>query len=611
MNHILLGAIAGWTIFLGLPVARMRGVTERLRGMLALLSVGVLLFLIIEVGYQAMELVETSAKGADLKPAITHGLVFILGLSVGLIGLAAFESRKLQSAPKTTPQKLKSGSKKVLPLESEKPADVATMIAIGIGLHNFTEGLTIGQSFSSGALSLGWVLVIGFALHNATEGFGIAAPLAGQSVRWSRLVGLGLIAGLPTAVGAWMGGFWVNPTVELLFLSLALGSLIYVIRELFRLRFAHVSPVAAMNAVVIGLLIGFATELIVEVAQARETARMAAQRATNTVSVRFENGQAQPNPLSIKRGQTLMIENGEAQTLIFEGNGLFVGEVSVASQSQVPMTITGNPGSYTLTDERNRSVVVPVTVKAGEKIAALTEEVNAVGALTVLEGHIRASRALHNRAVSGQSPDAALDLKRAGKHAAHPQHELLMGKEPDALTLQKLLRKHHQLDPLNQALSAYVQVSGNKAASPTEVEKRYQALLTNVEQARKQIAASAYDTPDFRKRAAQFVLETAASEYTTATEGGTVNVTEPGVPGKDNVFEYQDARGFLQATHELLFPQESNAYATLNVHRALDQLLRETLNSWDPPKQPKPASEVQEAIKDMVGNMYHTVQITF
>jgi Predicted divalent heavy-metal cations transporter len=104
------------------------------------------------------------------------------------------------------------------------PLSIATMIAIGIGLHNFAEGLAIGQSFSGGSISLGVVLVVGFAMHNATEGFGIAAPLAGKPVSFWRIALLGLIGGGPTAVGALIGGFFVNEYVTLLFLTLAVGS---------------------------------------------------------------------------------------------------------------------------------------------------------------------------------------------------------------------------------------------------------------------------------------------------------------------------------------------------------------------------------------------------
>src|SRR5258705_5166590 len=99
--------------------------------------------------------------------------------------------------------------------------EVATMIAIGIGLHNFAEGLAIGQSFAGGAVSFGTTLVIGFALHNATEGFGIAGPLVGTKVSWGRILWLGVFGGGPTVLGAVVVRAWVRPLVAILFLLLA------------------------------------------------------------------------------------------------------------------------------------------------------------------------------------------------------------------------------------------------------------------------------------------------------------------------------------------------------------------------------------------------------
>jgi len=165
--------------------------------------------------------------------------------------------------------------------------------------------------------------------------------------------------------------------------------------------------------------------------------------------VRFASKQASPASLSLSRGQSLTIENGDNVPLVFEGNGLFVGEVVVPATGRISVSITGKEGQYTLVDERGQSAVASITVQPGEAVEPLTDEVNAVGALTVLEGHVRASKELHDRGVSKQGPDPALDLKRAGKHAGHPQHELLMGSEPDALSLQKLLRARNVFDSLN------------------------------------------------------------------------------------------------------------------------------------------------------------------
>jgi len=176
-TNIALGLIAGMTVFLGLPIARVKGVAETTKGMLALASAGILIFLIIEVGYHAIEIVESSAKSDNLNLTLLQGGILSLGLLLGLVGLSAIEEQRHQARN-----------------EGTTPLEIANMIALGIGLHNFAEGLAIGQSYSSGNTALGLVLVLGFALHNATEGFGIAAPIAGQDISWSKLFGLGLIA---------------------------------------------------------------------------------------------------------------------------------------------------------------------------------------------------------------------------------------------------------------------------------------------------------------------------------------------------------------------------------------------------------------------------------
>lgn len=106
----------------------------------------------------------------------------------------------------------------------------ALLIAVGIGLHNFSEGLAIGQSAASGEISLAVLLIVGFGLHNATEGFGIVAPMAGQSSRpsWSFLAALGLIGGGTTLVGTLIGQSFVNDAVSVGFLGLG-STLLWVV----------------------------------------------------------------------------------------------------------------------------------------------------------------------------------------------------------------------------------------------------------------------------------------------------------------------------------------------------------------------------------------------
>ena len=576
--NVVLGSIAGVTIFVGLLAARWRVVSERLRGLLVFASAGVLLFLVIEVGFQAMGVVEAGILSGGLAGGLVEGLILVAGFSVGLIGLAWLEERRVKKR-----------------IAGAGELEMATMIAIGIGLHNFAEGLAIGQSFASGATALGTVLVVGFALHNATEGFGIAGPLIGHAVSWKRLLWLGLIGGGPTALGAMIGGFWVHALVELLFLSLATGSLVYVLRELLRIRLRALSAVGVTSALAIGLFVAFGTELVVDVAQSG-LAR-AGSSGPASVTMVFADNQVSPVSASLARGESIAIENGDAITLIFEGNGLFVGEVAVSPSSTVTVAATGREGEYRLVDERGLSAAATVIVTAGAPVEPLTDEVNVVGALTVLEGHVRAARDLHERGARGEGPHPELDLKRAGKHAGHPHHELLMGSEPDALRLQKFLREGGAFDELDQSLSAYVAIMGDASVPEQEVERKYQEALQATERARQAVAGDAYETPRFRARVLRFVMDTAASEYATATQGGRVAVEEPGVPGRDNFIEYQDARSFFQAAYDLLGPLGDGLSA--DSRDAFQTILSDIFGTIDPadPDRPVPHSVIRDLIE--------------
>jgi zinc transporter, ZIP family len=140
---------------------------------------------------------------------------------------------------------------------------LALLIATGIGLHNFAEGLAIGQSAVVGDLQLAIVLIIGFGLHNMTEGFGIAGPLTDQAVSWRFIVLLGLIGGGPTFLGTVVGTIFYSPQVFILFLGLAAGSIIYVVAELFGVAKRFKAPEIVMWGVLLGFLLGYLTDLIV------------------------------------------------------------------------------------------------------------------------------------------------------------------------------------------------------------------------------------------------------------------------------------------------------------------------------------------------------------
>jgi ZIP family zinc transporter len=137
------------------------------------------------------------------------------------------------------------------------------VIAVAIGLHNFAEGLAIGVSAKAGAIGLATVLIIGFGLHNATEGFGIVGPLGGARPSWSWLGLAGLVGGGPTFLGTLVGYQVHSSALELLFYALAGGAILYVIGEIWTgmRRYGHHTLGLYMMAA--GFLVGVGTDLIV------------------------------------------------------------------------------------------------------------------------------------------------------------------------------------------------------------------------------------------------------------------------------------------------------------------------------------------------------------
>ena len=165
----VLGAIAGLTIFFGLPFAALRQVPARGIAFLNATAVGVLFFLLFDILRQAGEPVQNALHQVQLGAPKAGFLIltatYLVGLAVGLLSLVFFARGYIAR---------RSASGALTPLA------LASIIAAGIGLHNFSEGLAIGQSAATGAVQLAFLLIIGFGLHNMTEGFGIAAPLAGS-----------------------------------------------------------------------------------------------------------------------------------------------------------------------------------------------------------------------------------------------------------------------------------------------------------------------------------------------------------------------------------------------------------------------------------------------
>ncbi len=275
---LLLGAIAGFTIFLGLPVAALGRIGAKTKAVLTGIATGILLFLAVEILSKVLEsgegVIVSVARGQSSAgtAALTLGLL-VAGLVAGLVGIPLIErgfirpmasgrsDHEKKAVANSTPASNKGSG-------SPNPAALSLAIAAGIGLHNFGEGLAIGQSAASGAVSLAVLLIIGFGLHNMTEGFGVAAPLSGSKPSIGFLAGAGLIAGGPTFVGTLVGSSWTSQLATVIFLSLAGGSLVYVTIELLSLGRTNLAKVPLLGSIAGGLFAGYLTDLVVSAAGA-------------------------------------------------------------------------------------------------------------------------------------------------------------------------------------------------------------------------------------------------------------------------------------------------------------------------------------------------------
>ncbi len=241
----LLGVYAGVIpVFIGLLwLPFVRSVDRKWIDFFLSLTIGLLVFL-------GVDALEESLTTSALVPGAFQGLALVM---FGLLG---------------TPLVIGAlGEWRGRVRGERSPLWVAGLIAFGIGLHNLGEGLAIGTSYATGEIALGTFLVIGFLLHNTTEGLGIVTPLAGERPRLSTLLALGAVAGVPTVIGAWIGGFTYSPVWTTLFFAIGAGAIVMVVYELWRL-FARRSPgglLAPLNAagVLAGMLIMYLTGVVV------------------------------------------------------------------------------------------------------------------------------------------------------------------------------------------------------------------------------------------------------------------------------------------------------------------------------------------------------------
>lgn len=211
------------------------------------LTAGLLLFLGIDSVEEALEVSEESLAGS-FNGALLVATVIVLSF-FGLYYTGEKLVKRTESSRMT------------------KPVAIALMIAIGIGLHNFGEGLAIGAAVGLGSIAFSTFLIVGFALHNTTEGIAIAAPMSRGKTMIGKLAGLGMIAGAPAIFGAWIGGFVYSPFTSVVFLSIGAGAIfqvtITILRWMREEGDKNLSSAAVASGFAIGMLIMYLTSILV------------------------------------------------------------------------------------------------------------------------------------------------------------------------------------------------------------------------------------------------------------------------------------------------------------------------------------------------------------
>ncbi len=239
----LLGIYAGVVpVLIGLLwLPFLRRIERRWLDFFLSLTIGLLVFLGVDA---LVESLETAALVAGAFQGRSLVLVGAVGTPLLLAAFGALRPR--------------SGG-------AHSPLYVATLIALGIGLHNLGEGLAIGTSYATGEIALGTFLVVGFLLHNTTEGLGIVAPLGQERPGIGQLLGLGALAGVPTVIGAWIGGLTYSPMWTTLFFAVGAGAIAQVVIELARLLRRSGNALSPLNVagVLAGMLVMYLTGVLI------------------------------------------------------------------------------------------------------------------------------------------------------------------------------------------------------------------------------------------------------------------------------------------------------------------------------------------------------------
>src|SRR6201987_6030861 len=250
----------------------MQGLSMNVRAALSALATGILVFLLWDVLSNAVEPMDTALHAHEWGRFSGLAALGIVGFCAGLMSLVYYDAWMKKRAGRRASNLVGPGAAAVDEFDSRRWLDLthpavrlAFLHAIGIGVHNFGEGLAIGQAAASNEISLAVTLIIGFGLHNATEGFGICGPITGEGTRpsWRFLGLLGVIGGGATVFGTLLGQAWSSEAASVVFFAIAAGSILYVVQELFAVNRKYGHPKLVMWLVLAGVLAGFATDFIV------------------------------------------------------------------------------------------------------------------------------------------------------------------------------------------------------------------------------------------------------------------------------------------------------------------------------------------------------------